>query len=66
MINKDRYILTELSLIPRYKVNGCGKKITSAFDVDVFHMEHKVGTFRAKENILPYLMIWLEKEEEKP
>ena len=68
MKNKDKYDLTKLQVVPKYMVNGCGRKITSRFTFDVVlqeedHSEIVAKDVKAKENVYPYLMQWLESEE---
>lgn len=68
MKNKDKYDLTKIAVVPKYMVNGCGKKITSRFTFDVVLQEEEYSEIiardiKAKENVFPYLMQWLESEE---
>ena len=63
MKNKDKYDLRKILVKPKYKVNGCGKKITSKFLIDIYYdYEMVANDVEAKENILPSLMRWLEEE----
>lgn len=68
MRNKDKYDLTKIAVVPKYMVNGCGKKITNRFTFDVVYQEEEYSEIiardiKAKENVFPYLMKWLESEE---
>lgn len=63
MKNKDKYNLEHLDIKPRYQINGCGKKITSAFTFDIYCQGELVAKgIKAKEHILPSLLKWLEEE----
>ena len=63
MKNKNKYDLTKLMIKPKYRLNGCGKKITSRFWIDIYYDNELVEkNVQANENILPALMKWLEKE----
>lgn len=65
MKNKDKYNLTELSIKPMYKVNGCGKKIEDDYTFNVYiNGELIARDIKAKKNTLYYLMEWLESEAE--
>lgn len=64
MKNKDKYDLRKIIVKPKYNITGCGKKITNKFWIDIYYdyviVERDV---EVRENILPALMMWLEKEK---
>lgn len=63
MKNKDKYDLRKILVKPKYNINGCGKKITSKFFIDIYYdYEIVAKDIVAKENILPALLKWLEEE----
>ena len=63
MKNKDKYNLRKITIKPKYNINGCGKKITSKFWIDVYYDYELVAkNVVAKEHILPAILWWLEED----
>ncbi len=63
MKNKDKYDLRKIIVKPKYNISGCGRKITNKYWIDIYYDCEKIAKdVEVKENILPALMRWLEKD----
>ena len=62
MKNKDKYDLSKLSFVPKYRVNGCGKKIEGRCWVDVLYdgeaIERDIET---TYTLVRFVLEWLER-----
>lgn len=63
MKNKDKYDLRLITIVPKYRVNGCGKKIEGRCWLDIFYngtaIACDIGT---KSPPYRFLLEWLEED----
>lgn len=63
MKNKDKYLLTELSIKPKYMIDGCGRKVTKRYRLDIIYRDKVIAkNIIANDNPYTELMKWLEEE----
>lgn len=66
MKNKEKYDLRYITLKPKYKVTGCGKRITDSFTFDIYFKEEKIAQdIKAKDKMFNYFLEWLEEKSPK-